>query len=264
MPRSAAAVRRRASIQIPAYISPIAIIYNLPGRRRTCSSTPDTLAGIFNQKITTWNDPAIASRQPGREPAGHARSPRSTAPTSRARRRTSPNTCPTARRQRLDLSADGDWPVKGGEAAEGTSGVVEAVTAGDGTIGYADASQAGDLGIAKIKVGDEYVAPTPEGAAAGRRDLEGVDGRRRRQYMFAFDLERTTTEPEHLPDRPRLLPGGLHRLRRRRQRRIVKALLELRRSAPRARRPRRRTPARRRSPTRSTQQIQPAVDAIGG
>ena len=61
------------------------------------------------------------------------------------------------------------WPVKGGEAAEGTSGVVEAVTAGEGAIGYADASQAGDLGIAKVKVGNEYIAPSAEGAA---HDLE--------------------------------------------------------------------------------------------
>ena len=57
------------------------------------------------------------------------------------------------------------WPVKGGEAAQGTSGVVDAVKNGKGTIGYADESQAGELGIAKIKVGDAFVAPTPEAAA---------------------------------------------------------------------------------------------------
>ena len=39
--------------------------------------------------------------------------------------------------------ADGAWPVQGGEAAQGTSGVVGAVQGGDGTIGYADESQAG-------------------------------------------------------------------------------------------------------------------------
>ena len=51
--------------------------------------------------------------------------------------------------------ADDTWPVKGGEAANGTSGVIDAVKNGDGTIGYADESQAGDLGVAKIKVGQK-------------------------------------------------------------------------------------------------------------
>ena len=41
---------------------------------------------------------------------------------------------------------DGAWPIQGGEAAQGTSGVVGAVQGGVGTIGYADESQAGSLG----------------------------------------------------------------------------------------------------------------------
>ena len=59
---------------------------------------------------------------------------------------------------------DDTWPVKGGEAAEGTSGVVEAVGAGDGTIGYADASQAADLGIIPILVRDACGAGHAEAA----------------------------------------------------------------------------------------------------
>src|SRR5690606_3700245 len=58
------------------------------------------------------------------------------------------------------------WPIQGGEAAPQTSGVVDAVSNGTGTIGYADASRAGDLGVARIKVGDSYVAYSPEAAAA--------------------------------------------------------------------------------------------------
>ena len=72
---------------------------------------------------------------------------------------------------------DGVWPIQGGEAAEGTSGLVAAVKAGDGTIGYADESQAGDLGIAAIKVGEEYVAPSAEGAAKVVAVSPRVEGR---------------------------------------------------------------------------------------
>ena len=62
--------------------------------------------------------------------------------------------------------ASDTWPSQGGEAAQGTSGVVGAVKAGQGTIGYADASQAKDLGVAKVQVGSSYVAPSADGAAA--------------------------------------------------------------------------------------------------
>jgi phosphate transport system substrate-binding protein len=61
---------------------------------------------------------------------------------------------------------DGVWPLEGGEGASGTSGVIDAVTNGTGTIGYADASRAGDLGVAKIKVGEEFVEYSAEAAAA--------------------------------------------------------------------------------------------------
>ena len=50
-------------IEIPVYISPIAIIFNLPGVDNLQLS-PETAAKIFNQKITNWNDPAIAADNP--------------------------------------------------------------------------------------------------------------------------------------------------------------------------------------------------------
>ncbi len=84
----------------------------------------------------------------------------------------------------LDQASDGGWsggvvetwPVKGGEAAEGTSGVVAAVTGGQGTIGYADESQAGDLGKVSVKVGDSFTDPTPEAAAKVLDTAIPVDG----------------------------------------------------------------------------------------
>jgi phosphate transport system substrate-binding protein len=93
----------------------------------------------------------------------------------------------------------GDWPVKGGEAAQGTSGVVEAVGAGDGTIGYADESQAGDLGIAKIKVGDAYVAPSAEAAAKVVDESTKNKELSKGKYVFAYDLKRDTTSDGTYP-----------------------------------------------------------------
>ena len=87
--------------------------------------------------------------------------------------------------------------MKGGEAAEGTSGVVQAVQAGKGAIGYADASQAGDLGVAKIKVGDKYVDPSPEAAAkvvdkSPEADDEG-------KHVYTYDLNRKIDDPSAYP-----------------------------------------------------------------
>ena len=91
---------------------------------------------------------------------------------------------------------DGNWPVKGGESANGTSGVVDAVKNGNGTIGYADASQAGDLGVATVKVGDEYVGPTAEAAAA---IVDNSPEKKEGEYVFSYTLDRTTSEANTYP-----------------------------------------------------------------
>ncbi len=87
--------------------------------------------------------------------------------------------------------AAGTWPIQGGEAAQGTSGVIGAVQGGNGTIGYADESQAGSLGKALIKVGDAYTGPTPEAAANVLNESKRVEGRG--NSSFAFDVARDTT-----------------------------------------------------------------------
>jgi len=91
----------------------------------------------------------------------------------------------------------GEWPISGGEAANGTSGVVASVGGGQGTIGYADESQAGDLGVANIKVGEEFVAPSPEAAAAVVTNSDRVEGRG--DYDFAISVNRETTSADEYP-----------------------------------------------------------------
>ena len=144
-------------IEAPDYISPIAIIYNLPGVEEL-QLDPETLAKIFAQEITSWNDPAIAKDNPGVELPETRITPVNRSDESGTTQNFTEylsEVVPSV----WKFEVSGDWPVKGGEAAQGTSGVVEAVSAGDGAIGYADASQAGDLGKASIKVGDAFVEP---------------------------------------------------------------------------------------------------------
>jgi phosphate transport system substrate-binding protein len=177
-------------IEVPDYISPIAIIYNLPGVEEL-KLDPETLASIFAQEITSWNDPAIAKDNPGVELPGTRITPVNRSDESGTTQNFTEylsEVVPSV----WKFEVSGDWPVKGGEAASGTSGVVEAVSAGEGAIGYADASQAGELSVAKVKVGNEWAEPTAEAAAKiveeSPLDKELSPGK----YTIAYELDRKT------------------------------------------------------------------------
>ncbi len=53
--------RRLGHRRDPAYVSPIAIVFNLDGIDEL-KLDPETVAGIFAGTITTWDDPAIVGR----------------------------------------------------------------------------------------------------------------------------------------------------------------------------------------------------------
>jgi phosphate transport system substrate-binding protein len=135
-------------VEVPVFVSPIAVIYNVDGVDQL-NLAPKTVAGIFEGKITTWNDAAIKADNPDAKLPATKITP--------VHRSDDSGTTENFT-DYLDQAGEGAWtggknkvwPVKGGEAAEGTSGVVAAVTNGKGTIGYADAGQAGDLGKADI------------------------------------------------------------------------------------------------------------------
>lgn len=184
-------------VEVPDYISPIAIVYNLP-EVEGLQLSPETLAKIFNQEITEWSDPAIAKDNPEAQLPDTRIVPVNRSDESGTTENFTDYLSQVAPKA-WTHEVSGEWPVKGGEAANGTSGVIEAVTAGEGTIGYADASQAGELGIAKIKVGQEWAEPSPEAAAKvlelSPEDKEAEKGK----YVYAFKIDRTTTEPGTYP-----------------------------------------------------------------
>jgi phosphate transport system substrate-binding protein len=155
-------------VEVPAYISPIAVAFNLPGVT-SLNLDSKTIADIFTGKITTWNDPEIAQQNSG------AKLP-STAITTVHRSDESGTTFNFT--DYLNKTSDGAWPdaantvwpssAKGGQGQDGTSGVIGVLTDTEGAIGYADDSAvkaAKTLGVASIKVGSDYQAPDAAGAA---------------------------------------------------------------------------------------------------
>ncbi|WP_216211317.1 phosphate ABC transporter substrate-binding protein PstS [Amycolatopsis aidingensis] len=182
-------------VEIPTYVSPIAIIFKLDGVDEL-NLKPATIAKIFNQQITSWDDQAIAADNPGVELPSTPITPVNRSDES-GTTENFVDYLKAAAPQDWPHEVSGDWPVPGGEAAQGTSGVVQAVGAGNGTIGYADASQANDLSTVKVGVGGEFVAYSPEAAAKVLDVSERAEGRG--EYSFAYDLARDTTESGTYP-----------------------------------------------------------------
>lgn len=178
-------------IEVPNYVSPIAIIYNLDGVDNLQLS-PEALAGIFAGKIKTWDDPAIAETNPDADLPGDNIQPVHRSDESG----TTENFTDYLDAVAGDVWTDGaveTWPEgAGGEGAKSTSGVVKVVTDSANTIGYADASQAGELNQALIGVGDDFVEPSAEAAAKVLDVSPRVEGRP--DVDLAFDLDHNTQE----------------------------------------------------------------------
>ena len=182
--------------EVANYISPIAIIFNVAGVTEL-NLDASTLAKIFSGAITKWNDPAIVALNPKAKLPATAITAVHRSDDSGTTKNFSDYLFQTAKADwAIDKPAD-PFPFKTGEGAQGTSGVVAAVTNGTGTIGYADASKAGKLGVVKIKVGDTFVGYTPEAAAAVVAESKPVTGRATTD--MAIEINRTTTNPKHYP-----------------------------------------------------------------
>jgi phosphate transport system substrate-binding protein len=182
--------------EIPAYISPIAIIFNIEGVT-SLNLDADTLAQIFTGAITNWTNDAIVSQNPGVDlpdvniTAVH-RSDESgtTANFTDYMSKASPDFWLVGGENAGSFET---WPQEwGGEGAAQTSGVVDTVTNGIGTIGYADASRAGSLGTVSVKVGEEYVPYSAEAAAKIVDASPAADPGERGDNDLAIELDRAT------------------------------------------------------------------------
>lgn len=154
----------QGAMNLPVYISAIAVIYRVQGVT-DLKLDAETLAAIFAGKITKWNHPKIIALNDGADlPSQNITAVHRADDSGTTENFT--DYLHQAAPKTWTADPDGTWPFPRGEAAAQTSGVVDAVRNGTGTIGYADASQAGDLAVAQIKVGDAFVSYSPEAAGA--------------------------------------------------------------------------------------------------
>lgn len=183
------------AFDIPVYISPIAVVYNLEGVDNLQLS-PDTLAKIFAGDIKKWNDEAIKADNPDVELPDTDIVPVHRSDKSGTTENFTEYLAAAAP-ESWKHGAIETWFDNGGQSGEKTSGLVNTVQGGNGTIGYADASKAGNLGTAKIKVGEEYVAYSADAAAKAVEVSPKAEGRG--ENDIALDLARDTTESGSYP-----------------------------------------------------------------
>lgn len=154
-------------IELPLYISPIAVAYNLPGvDAENINMDAETVAGVFMGEITSWNDPAIAEANPDLDLPDQDIIPVNRSDDSG----TTENFTDYLFKAAPDVwthEPSDTWPITGTQSGAQTSGVVDVITGAEGTIGYIDASRVeGDMGTIAVGVGDDYVPFSPEAAAA--------------------------------------------------------------------------------------------------
>ncbi len=155
------------AFDVPVYVSPIAVAFNLDGistAGKHVNMDAATIAKVFNGEITRWNDPAIIEQNPGLDLPNLTitvvhRSDKSGTTLNFVSylKDVAPSAWPH------DLSEN--WPNEVGQGAKGTSGVVSTIKQANGTIGYADFSQVGDLGTVAVKVGDDYTPISADAAS---------------------------------------------------------------------------------------------------
>lgn len=185
------------ALSLPVYISPIALAFNIDGIE-SLNLDATTIAHIFKGDIATWNDPAIGALNPGVDLPATAITVVYRSDDSGTTKNFAAYLHANAPEVWADDPADKfPFSFAGAEGASGTSGVIEAISAGTGTIGYADASKVSSLPTVSLKVGQQFVPYSAQGAARAVEVSPVVEGRPAGDV--AIDLDRTTTEAGAYP-----------------------------------------------------------------
>lgn len=161
-------------LYFPTVAAPITLSYNLSGVSKL-NLSPDTIAGIFQNKITKWDDAAIKTDNPNVNLPSTA---------IVVAHRAEPSGTTANFTQYLTLAAPTAWTLgtdktvawpSGQQAGNANSGVAQIVKDTSGAIGYVDYSDAKAAGLtfAAVKnASGKFIAPSLESAKAA---LAGSD-----------------------------------------------------------------------------------------
>jgi phosphate transport system substrate-binding protein len=168
IPSSEASTFKGTVLYFPVVIGPITVSYNLSGLSKPLQLTPEVIANIFQGKITTWNNSAITSINPG------VTLP-STSITIAVRSDSSGTTQnfslvleKSTPAWTLGSSSTIKWP-SDARAGNGNGGVASIIKTTPGAVGYVDYADAKASGLTFASVKNSsgnYIAPSPTSATA--------------------------------------------------------------------------------------------------
>ncbi|QMS56473.1 Phosphate-binding protein PstS3 [Kocuria varians] len=184
------------AMDLPVYISPISVAFNLPGVKSLNLDAP-TIAKIFKGEIKKWNADEIKKQNPDADLPDTAVTVVHRSDDSGTTENFTDYLSKAAPQDWTEEPAQA-WPTKyAAENNKGTSGVVSTTSSTEGAVTYADSSAVGDLGTAAIKVGEKYVAHSADAAAKAVEVSKQVEGRG--EHDMAIDIDRATTEAGAYP-----------------------------------------------------------------
>ena len=175
-PEEAAAIKKSPPVQIPTGFGAVTESYNLPGVKGGLKLDAPTSAKIFEKKITKWNDPAIASQNPGvKLPSTKITVVHRSDSSGTTKAFTTflaggdPNFEKT-----IGVDKTVNWP-SGTTGAKGNAGVAAAVKQTEGAIGYVEQAYAlqNNFTYASIKnASGRFVAPSLQSVTAAGEGIK--------------------------------------------------------------------------------------------
>ena len=167
-------------LHIPMTLGGVVLIYNLPDFKDVLKLTPDTLAAIYQGKITAWNDAALVADNPG---LAKLTEKITTVHRSDSSGTTNVFTSYLSKVNTAWATSPGDskdpgskWPVQG-LADSGNSGVAGKVKATRGAIGYVELTYAigSKLSFSQLKnKSGNFITPSTDSVSAAAAALTNL------------------------------------------------------------------------------------------
>jgi phosphate transport system substrate-binding protein len=165
-------------VQIPVFFGAITASYNLSGVKSGLKLDGQTLADIFEGKITTWNDPAIAEANSGvKLPSAKITVVHRSDESGTTKGFTTfLSAYSSTWKSKVGADKTVKWPT--GTGAKGNDGVAAAIKQSDNSIGYVEQAYAlaNKFTFASIKnKSGAFIAPTLESTSAAGEGLDIPD-----------------------------------------------------------------------------------------
>jgi phosphate transport system substrate-binding protein len=168
-PEDKATLTKGEPVQIPVFFGAITASYNLKGVKSGLKLDGPTLASIFQGKVTTWNDPAIAKLNPGMSlPSSKITVVHRSDESGTTKGFTTFLSAYSASwKSQVGADKTVKWPT--GTGAKGNDGVAAAIKQTDNSIGYVEQAYAlaNNFSYASVKnKSGTFVAPTLSSTSA--------------------------------------------------------------------------------------------------